>query len=153
VLEWLGKIPRASRPKAWLRPPAVPKRTIDLLLVPGPRATWNSSAVNGRAMFQLVAEFTVTNRSEHKVAFVSAKLRKPAVEGFVHVLDRTSGTHGAYSLEPNARTRAWAYFYVLMAAPPAGANVVGDVGFVDQYGNTHWVEKVRFRGSRADETT
>jgi hypothetical protein len=125
-----------------------------LLIVPGGRATWTASAVNERAMFQLVAEFTVTNRSDHKVAFVSARLRKPAVEGFVHVLDRESGTHGAYSLEPDARTRAWAYFYVLMSAPPVGTNVVGDVGFVDQYGNTHWVEKVRFRGepSRPIET-
>ncbi len=150
MLEWLGKIPKASRPRGWLRLPDTPKRAIDVLLVPGPRATWNTSAVGGRTMFQLVGEFSVTNRSEHRVQFVGAKLRKPAVEGFIHVLDRASGTHGTFAVDPNVRTRAWAYFYVLLPAPPAGANVFGDVGFVDNYGNTHWVEKVRFRWSRPE---
>jgi hypothetical protein len=122
-----------------------------MALTPGKRATWNSSEVSGRPLLQLIAEIGVVNKSDHKVALVSAKLRKPAVDGFVHVEDRASGTTGAYPLDPNVKTKASVYFYVLMPAPPVGTNVVGDVGIIDQYGNTHWLEKVRFLWTRSPE--
>jgi hypothetical protein len=134
------------RPSAWLRPPGISTRAIDLVLRPGAHATWSpATVVSGRPMLQLCAEVDVTNTSECSVVFVSARLSKPAAEGLVRLHDRKRGTLGSYPLEPSVPTRASVYFYVSLPEPPAGTTVVADVGFIDQYGNTHWCEKIRFR--------
>jgi hypothetical protein len=150
MFQWLGRLP--LRPRAWLRPPLSPRRTTDLSLRPGEHGTWSpATVVSGWPMVQLFAEVEVMNTSECRVVLVSARLRKPAAEGFVRLHDRKRGTTGLYPLEPFVSTHASVYFYVPLAEPPAGTTVVGDVGFVDQYGNTHWLEKVRFRGRPLDE--
>jgi hypothetical protein len=129
-----------------------PRRATDLSLRPAEHATWSpATVVSGRPMVQLLAEIDVTNTSECSVVLVSARLRKPAAEGLVRLYDRKRGTAGSYPLEPFVSTRASVYFYVSLPEPPAGTTVVGDVGFVDQFGNTHWLEKVRFRGRPHDD--
>jgi hypothetical protein len=123
-----------------------PRRATDLSLRPGDHATWSpATVVSGRPMVQLFAEVDVTNTSECSVVLVSARLRKPAAEGLVRLHDQKRGTTGSYPLEPFVPTRASVYFYVSLPEPPTGTTVVGDVGFVDQFGNTHWLEKIRFR--------
>ena len=77
---------------------------------------------------------------------VSAKLRKPATEGLVRVHDR--GVTSACALEPFASSRASVFFFVPLTLPPAGTTVVADVGVVDQFGGTHWAEKVRSEPER-----
>lgn len=108
--------------------------------------------VSGRPMLQLCAEIDVTNTNECSVVLVSARLRKPAAEGLVRLHDRKRGTAGSYPLGPSVSMRASVYFYVYLPEPPTGTTVVGDVGFVDQYGNTHWCEKMRFRSGACDHT-
>jgi hypothetical protein len=148
VFTWLGKNPL----KAWLRPPSTPTRAIAIELRPDGEATWNpATIVSDRPMVQLLADFAVVNASDAKVLLVSARLRKPATEGLVRVHDRDGGTAATRALEPFASARASVFFFVPISPPPAGANVVADVGLVDQFGNTHWIEKVRFRGQALDE--
>lgn len=146
MLEWLGRLPMKRRRHVWLRPPSVPTRTVDIVLRPGAHATWSVTLVNGHPMLQLFAEVDVMNASDCKVTLVSSRLRKPAAEGFVQVDDIKRGTSGTYPVEPHASTRASVYFYVYLPEPATGTTVVGDVGFIDQFGNSHWLEKVRFRG-------
>ncbi len=121
-------------------------RKIDIALASAEHATWcPATIVHGRPMLQLFADFDVMNASECKVVLVSARLRKPATEGLVRMDNPKRGVAGTYPLEPFTSTRASVYFFVALPAPPAGTNFMGDVGLVDQFGNTHWLEKIRFR--------
>ncbi len=153
MFTWLGRIPlkTLSKPRAWLRPPITPTRAIEMELRPDGPATWSpATIVSDRPMVQLIAELAVVNGSECKVMLVAARLRKPPTEGLVRVHDRDRGLTGTRALEPFASARASAFFFVPLA-PPSGTNVVADVGLVDQFGNTHWLEKIRFRESPPGE--
>ena len=117
---------------------------VGVAVAPDSVATWSAATiVSGRPMIQLVVEFDVASASTDKIVLVSAKLRKPATEGLVRVHDR--GVTSACALEPFGAARASVFFFVPLSLPPAGTTVVADVGLVDQFGGTHWAEKVRFR--------
>ncbi|HXV15060.1 MAG TPA: hypothetical protein VEC56_12710 [Candidatus Krumholzibacteria bacterium] len=148
MFTWLGKNPL----KSWLRPPSTPTRAVEIELRADGEAAWTpATIVSDRPMVQLVAELVAVNASDAKVLLVSARLRKPATEGLVRVHDPDGGTAATRVLEPFASARASVFFFVPLAPPPAGTNVVADVGVLDQFGNTHWLEKVRFRGRALDE--
>lgn len=148
MFTWLGKNPL----KSWLRPPSTPTREVALDLRVDGEAMWTTATiVSDRPMVQLVADFAVVNGNDTKVLLVSARLRKPATEGLVRVQDAHGGTAATRALEPFASACASVIFFVPLSPPPAGTNVVADVGLVDQFGNTHWLEKVRFRGRALDE--
>ncbi len=143
MFAWLGRIPRSRLARARLQREL--ERALVIELAPDSRATWMpSTIVSGRPMVQLVAEFSVTNSRDRRVLLVSARLRKPAAGGLVRV-QSADGVATSCAVEPFATLRASAYFFVPFALPPSGTTVVADVGFVDQSGGTHWVEKVRFR--------
>ena len=152
MFTWLGRIPLVSlaKSRAWARPTHDAERPIQIALAPEMPATWHTATiVSGRPMIQLVAEFDVRNASDQKLVLVSAKLRKPATEGLVRVHDR--GVTSACALEPFASSRASVFFFVPLTVPPTGTTVVADVGVVDQFGGTHWAEKVRFKASTSDQ--
>jgi len=119
-------------------------------LLPGEHATWSPASVGDQSMLQLFAEVNVVNTSDCSVMIVSAKLKKPAAEGLVHLQGPDRTIPGSHPLVPFVAARASVYYYVHLPEPPAGTTVVADVGFVDQYGNTHWCEKIRFRSVARD---
>jgi hypothetical protein len=152
VFTWLGRIPLKSLAKSRLRSASTATHVIDVALRPDGPATWSAATiVNDRPMVRLCADVNVVNTSDTKVILISAKLKKPATEGLIRVHDPRSGTTQTRALDPFASACASVFFFVPISPPPAGTTVVADVGLVDQFGNTHWLEKVRFRGRALDE--
>lgn len=152
MFTWLGRIPLKSLAKSRLRSNTAPVHVIEVTLRPNGPAVWSSATiVNDRPMVRFSADVNVVNASDCKVILAAAKLKKPATDGLIRVHDPRSGTTGTRALEPFASANASVFFFVPISPPPAGTTVVADVGLVDQFGHTHWLEKVRFRGRALDE--
>lgn len=147
ALSWLLKLP--FRPFVagwhWLRHPAVPTRTLRVVGLPeGPSRcnTWSQSNVG----VTLHAQFSVTNTSAHQIKIVHAILRKPHATGQVLVKywGADNEPPGDHALIPHRATTADIYLHLREGSRFHDSDFLGDVGLVDQYGNTHWTNNVRF---------
>ncbi len=119
---------------------------MDVKLFPGVCATWTAATiVSGRPMVQLSAELSVANRSDERIFLVGAKLKKPAVKGLVRVNNGAHDMAGSFPIDPSRSARAIVYFFIPALPSSTATTMVSDLGVVDQFGNTHWVEKVRFK--------
>lgn len=88
--------------------------------------------------------FKVTNISKFTILLVVAKMKRPKAFGHVSVNRVGSAGWGAYGI-PAASTTDLAFNFRL--APPIrkeSEDFVTDIAIVDQFGNEHWIKKVRF---------
>ncbi|HEU4928424.1 MAG TPA: hypothetical protein VFU38_01240 [Candidatus Krumholzibacteria bacterium] len=129
-----------------MRPIRAVSHAVDVKLFPGVCATWTAATiVSARPMVRLSAELSVVNRSDQKIVLVGAKLKKPAAKGLVRVNDGAHDMAGSFPIDPSRSARAIVYFFIPASPVLTGTTMVSDLGVVDQFGNTHWVEKVRFK--------
>ena len=96
-------------------------------------------------MVQLSAELSIVNRSAEKIVLVGAKLKKPAVKGLVRVSDGAHDMGGTFPIDPSRSARAIVYFFIPASPVLTGTTMVSDLGVTDQFGNTYWAEKIRFK--------
>jgi hypothetical protein len=129
-----------------MRPIHAPSHDVEVKPFPGVCATWTAATiVSGRPMIQLSAELSVVNRSDERIVLTGAKLKKPAVKGLVRVNDGAHDMAGSFPIDPSRSARAIVYFFIPASPVSAGTCMVSDLGVVDQFGNTHWVEKIKFK--------
>ena len=125
---------------------SAPTRTI----IAQPRVSaswWHMGKAGESPAMQIVAQFDVTNITDYNAILTSARLKRPKATGRVSVPDPNSNYWGEYFIPPRAVSQAHADFWVVPPTKEKGKELTATVGLVDQFGNVHWVKKVRFKYS------
>jgi hypothetical protein len=124
----------------------IPNKTVILVPDGSPRSLWwHMGAKGSDPIMQVVGEFKVTNITRYQVLVVSAKLKKPRTFGMVFVRRQGSNLHGEYPLPPGSTTDLSFRFWVAPPVVQAGEDFVASVAVIDQFGNDHWLKRLRFK--------
>lgn len=123
----------------------VPKQTLKVLPMPGSETWWHMGAKGKEPAMQVVARFYATNLTgTHNLLAMYAKLRKPASMGNASFVVNHKSID---KLEPKCTAMVHVDFWIRPPIKNAGEEFVADVGIVDQWGQEHWIKKVKFRYS------
>lgn len=126
----------------------IPKRT--LILQPRlPRPFWwHMGSSGGQPAMQIVGRLTATNISKYGVLVTSAKMRKPRATGHVLVRSPENNLFGSsYLIESRYITEMHFSFWVAPPVRKKGEAFLADIAIVDQFGNEHWMKKLKFEYS------
>lgn len=124
--------------------PKVPRETVRLI----PRHHhnwWHLGSTKGKPAMQVVCDWYITNISDVDVLICGVSLRKPKTIGNICVRHQHQDIYGSYSIPPGCTTEARADFWIQPPIRKEGDPLVVDIDFVDQFGNSHRVRKVKFR--------
>lgn len=128
----------------------IPKKT--LLVLPPNRSNacwWHMGGINKKPAMQIIADILVTNISKNPILMHSSKLRKPETSGHAMPLHSKKAVLKndepfGYYIKPDATITVRCDFWIQPPIKKEGEEFVSDVGVVDQYGNEHWLRKVKF---------
>lgn len=125
----------------------IPKKTIILLPMPHPNATWwHMGSSRDISAMQIAGKFTVTNITKYNILLTVAKMKKPRKSlGPVTVKDVNSEYHGNYPIPPGATTNMTFDFWIVPPFKEKGENFIADIKILDQFGNEHLIKKVEFK--------
>ena len=104
-------------------------------------------SMSGKPAMQIVGRFNVTNITKYGVILSAVKMKKPRYMGNVMVKDSMSKLHGMYQIPPAGYTDMSFDFWIIPAFKKQGESFVADIAVLDQFGNEHWIKKVRFNYS------
>ena len=124
--------------------PKVPRETVRLI----PRHHhnwWHLGSIKGKPAMQVVCDWYITNISDVDVLICGVSLRKPKTIGNIYLRHQHQDIYGSYSIPPGCTTKARADFWIQPPIRKEGEPLVVDIDFVDQFGNSHRVRKVKFR--------
>lgn len=124
--------------------PKVPRETVRLI----PRHHhnwWHLGSTKGKPAMQVVCDWYITNISDVDVLICGVSLRKPKTIGNIYLRHQHQDIYGSYSISPGCTTEARADFWIQPPIRKEGESLVVDIDFVDQFGNSHRVRKVKFR--------
>lgn len=93
---------------------------------------------------QVVCDWYITNISNVDVLICGVSLRKPKTVGHIFVRHPQEDIYGSYSIPPRCTTKARAEFWIEPPLCKEDELLVVDIDFVDQFGNSHRVRKVKF---------
>lgn len=147
VFGWFGKL------FAWVRGLSARLRASSplhhisrqtLILQPhGPRPFWwHMGSSRGQPAMQIIGNLIATNISKYGVLVTSAKMRRPKTTGVAHL----PGTKNDL-IESRYVTEMSFDFWVIPPVRKKGETLRADIAIVDQFGNEHWLKKVRFEYS------
>lgn len=132
--------------------PRIPHKTIRIILRPGEPASWFMGKRNlgkntdeTEPFMQMVVKFTATNITNYGIMLPLAKMKKPKILGTTSIMIPGHGAPTAFGKIPKGTT---AVVTLNLGNPPfksQGEDFVADVAAVDQFGNEHWVKKVKFQ--------
>lgn len=124
--------------------PKVPRETVRL--IPQHHHNWwHLGSAKGNPAMQVVCDWYITNISDVDVLICGVSLRKPKTIGNICVRHQHQDIYGSYSIPPGCTTEARADFWIQPPIRKEGEPLVVDIDFVDQFGNSHRVRKVKFR--------
>lgn len=124
--------------------PKVPRETVRL--IPQHHHNWwHLGSAKGKPAMQVVCDWYITNISDVDVLICGVSLRKPKTIGNICVRHQHQDIYGSYSIPPGCTTEARADFWIQPPIRKEGEPLVVDIDFVDQFGNSHRVRKVKFR--------
>ena len=124
--------------------PKVPRETVRL--VPQQHNNWwHLGSTKGEPAMQVVCDWYITNVSDVDALICEVSLRKPKTIGHIFVRHPHQDIYGRYPISPGCTTKARADFWVKPPIRKEGEPLVVDIDFVDQFGNSHRVRKVKFR--------
>lgn len=123
--------------------PKVPRKTVRLI----PRrhhSWWYLGSSKGKPAMQAVCDWYITNISDVEVLICEVTLKKPETTGNIFVRHPDQDIYGRYPIPPGSTTEARADFWVQPPTCKENEPLVGDIDFLDQFGNSHRVRKVKF---------
>ena len=124
--------------------PKVPRETVRL--IPQYHHNWWSlGSLKGEPAMQVVCDWYITNISDVDVVICGVSLRKPKTIGHIFVRHPDRNIYGSYSIPPGCTTEVRADFWIQPPICKEDEPLVVDVDFMDQFGNSHRVRKVKFR--------
>lgn len=124
--------------------PKVPRET--MRLVPQYHHNWWSlGSSKGEPAIQVVCDWYITNISDVDALICEVSLRKPKTIGHIFVRHPHQNIYGDYSIPPGCTTEARADFWIQPPVCKEDEPLIIDIDFVDQFGNSHRVRKVKFR--------
>lgn len=124
--------------------PKVPKET--LRVIPQYHHIWWSlGSLRSALAMQLVCDFYITNIADVDVLICEVSLRKPKTIGHVFVRHPREDVYGSYPILPHSTTEARADFWIQPPVCKENEPLVADIDFVDQFGNSHRLRKVKFQ--------
>jgi len=124
--------------------PKVPRET--LRVIPQYHHIWWSlGSSKGEPAMQLVCDWYITNVSDVDVLICEVSLRKPETTGNMFVRHPERDIYGRYPIPPGSTTEARADFWVQPPICKENEPLVADIDFLDQFGNSHRVRKVKFQ--------
>jgi hypothetical protein len=122
----------------------IPRTTVRVLVTGERSCWWHMGKAGDAPTMQVVARFTVTNITRYNIRLPLGKIRKPRILGYCTVKNVDSPLHGQYAIPPGATTEVSLDFWISPPMRKEGEDLVGDLAVVDQFGNEHWLRKVRF---------
>jgi hypothetical protein len=135
--------------------PKIPGKTVIVLVESRINALYWGYATTGAVPgMQVVGDFHVTNISSGPVRLLDSVLRfrrrwwnrmPKLVHTHPAVKDLGSVYSGQYEIPPNATTRVRVGFVYGEPERPQPGDFVADVALVDQFGNHHWLRRLRFK--------
>lgn len=129
----------------------IPRRSLIVLPPTGHESgEWSTGTRRGTPATVLRFEFQATNVSRYDILIAGAKLKRPARFAGVFVKDTSSEYYGGYAIPPGQTTRGSAHFWVEPAFLDPGEEHRTDVALIDQFGNRHWIRRVRFKPRTVD---
>lgn len=124
--------------------PKVPRETIRL--IPQSRHNrWSLGSSKGEPAMHVVCDWHITNISDVDALICEVSLRKPKTIGHISVRHPHQDIYGDYSIPPGHTTEASADFWIQPPIRKEGEPLIVDIDFVDRFGNSHRVRKVKFR--------
>lgn len=105
---------------------------------------WSLGTSKGEPIMQIVSEWYITNISYGDVFVCKVSLRKPKTIGNIAVRHPSRDIYGDYLIPPGKTTEAQVDFWVQPPTRKENEPFVGTIDFIDQFGNSHRVRKVRF---------
>ncbi|KTD14390.1 hypothetical protein [Legionella israelensis] len=107
---------------------------------------WHMGAIRSNPAMQVVAELLATNNTDKQIILTGSLLRKRKIRGQV----LTKAVNGrVYSTEnpipPGTTTKISLNFWVEPPFKKEGVDFVSDIAVIDNYGEKHWVPKVKFK--------
>jgi hypothetical protein len=123
--------------------PKVPKETIRII----PRHNhnwWYLGSSKNKPAMQLFCDLYITNISDVDVLICEVILKKPKTVGHIFVRHPDQDIYGSYSIPPGYTTKANADFWIQPLISKSDKQLISDIEFVDQFGNSHRVKKVQF---------
>lgn len=127
-----------------------PRETLRIALQNEHAYWWHMGSTGGNPTMQIVGDFLVTNISALPVRIPQMELRyglwgRKKVRGGI-IVEGPNRIYGMYDIAPNATRDSRADFWVF--PPVRNANqtfTAHSIIFYDQFGNKHFLKKVRFR--------
>lgn len=139
--------------QGWLAPSdevtyKIPKKTVVVLPKAGSSSTWwHMGSSSGKPAMQIVGDFTVTNLTKFNILLCVAKMKNPKILGSVLVKDFNSNYHGSYMIPGGGTTDMSFNFWIMPPLRKENESFVADVAILDQFGNEHWIKKIKFKYS------
>ena len=124
--------------------PRVPKKTLKLILQ-RPKNWWHLGSSKGKPAMQVHSDWYITNISDVDVLICEVSLKKPKTTGLVFVRHPQRDIYGRYSIPPVCTTEASVSFWIQPPIRKENEPLVATVRFMDQFGNSHRVRKVKFQ--------
>lgn len=103
-------------------------------------------AIGGKDAMQIWTELRVTNISKRKILLIACKLKKPKVMGQVSISDERNfiGDDGQSLIPPDASVQIRCLIWVQPPVREKNQEFVADLAILDQFGNEHWIKKIKF---------
>ena len=118
----------------------IPEQTIRIVRKPSEGFCWWSMGSSGdKPIMQICGDFFVTNLTQYNILLTSAKLKGISSLG-------VAGLHGGDTLLPTATNEVRVHFLVMPPFKKSKEDFEIDLAVIDQFGNEHWIKKVRFKG-------
>ena len=122
----------------------IPRKTL-ILLQPQHNATWwHMGAMGKEPAMQVVADLRVTNISRYNILISAVKLKMPKVIGHAGIIDHAVEENGEFLIPENGTCRVRFHCWVVPPVKQKDQDFVADIALIDQYGNEHWMKKVKF---------
>lgn len=96
---------------------------------------------------QIHGDLQVTNICKYDILLSSAKMRKPKALGHVNVSASPSQPYGNYMIPGGAVADLIFHFSIMPPVKKKGEFFKADVAIIDQFGNEHWVNGIKFEYS------
>ena len=130
--------------KGFSRPPT---ETLRLLPLTRSHATfWHMGSMNKKPAMQICADIRVTNIHDQSVLLSMCKIRKPITLGNAHPLhnQQYQTVAGERLIVPGTSVEVRCDLWVQPPVKEEGQDYIADLAIVDQFGNHHWMKKVKF---------
>ncbi len=123
----------------------IPRQTLRLLPLPQHEPMWwHTGTMSKKPAMQVVGEIRATNISRYNILISAVKLKRPKVIGHATIIGPAVEENGEFLIPENGTCRVRFHCWVVPPVKQETQDFVTDIALIDQYGNEHWMKKVKF---------